>query len=212
MNQIESIIQELYANNQSKLHQLCNKEMSKFGGISQMEYDNFYSRVGLELSLVKKKYEKMEFVATDGKTAMDYICGVIKRSVWKEMSDKNRLKRQLIIEKKVIDENGNIEMVREYIPNLSIDAPIGDENYTIGDMIADDFSVEDEIFGNEEEQYSEEILLYLNKLSNLQKEVLKLNIAGFLPNEIKEELHITDKQYEDCQVAIHSYRNISVLF
>ena len=56
------------------------------------------------------------------------------------------------------------------------------------------------------------MLLYLSRLSNLQKEVLRLNIAGYLPSEIREELHIDEKEYTDCYAAIHSYRNVSVLF
>ena len=97
--------------------------------------------------------------------------------------------------------------------DISIYAPIGDdENSTIGDMIASDFSIEKEIFEKDEEGYSRKMLLYLSRLSNLQKEVLRLNIAGYLPGEIREELHISEKQYADCCAAIHSYRNVSVLF
>lgn len=109
MNQIETIIQELYANDSNKLRQICYKEMARFGGISQMEYDNFYSRAGWELSRVEKRYEKTEFEPSGGKTAMDYIYGVIRRSVWKEVTDKNRFKRQLIIESEEQDENGDIK-------------------------------------------------------------------------------------------------------
>ena len=79
-------------------------------------------------------------------------------------------------------------------------------------MIAGDLTIEKEIFDRNEEGYSKRMLLYLSKLSNLQKEVLRLNIAGYLPNEIREELHISEKQYADCYAAIHSYRNVSVLF
>lgn len=98
--------------------------------------------------------------------------------------------------------------------SISIDTPIGDddERCTIGDMIADDFTIEKELFEKNEEGYSRRMLSYLNKLSTIQKDVLKLNIAGYLPNEIREELHITEKQYADCEAAIHSYRNVSVLF
>jgi FixJ family two-component response regulator len=56
------------------------------------------------------------------------------------------------------------------------------------------------------------MLEYLNRLSTLQKNVLRLIIAGYLPKEIVEELHITQKQYSDSCAAIHSYRNVSVLF
>ena len=97
--------------------------------------------------------------------------------------------------------------------SISIDTPIGDDdNSTIGDMIASDITIEKEIFDKNEEGYSKKVLLYLSKLSSVQKEVLKLNIAGYLPNEIREELNITEKQYADCCAAIHSYRNVSALF
>ena len=48
-------------------------------------------------------------------------------------------------------------------------------------------------------------------LDNLRKQVLRLTSIGFKPEEIIEELHITQKQYDDCYSAIHSYRNISIL-
>ena len=52
---------------------------------------------------------------------------------------------------------------------------------------------------------------YLGRLSDLQKEVLRLISIGFMPSEILEELHINQKMYEDCYKAIHSYRNIEIL-
>ena len=73
-------------------------------------------------------------------------------------------------------------------------------------------SIEKELFEKDEEGYSRRMSLYLNKLSNLQKEILRLNISGYLPGEIREELHISEKEYADCYAAIHSYRNVSVLF
>ena len=97
--------------------------------------------------------------------------------------------------------------------SISIDTPIGDdENSTIGDMLADDNAIESILFERQEDGYSGKMIRYLDRLSVLQKEVLRLNIAGYLPNEIREELHISEKQYADCYAAIHSYRNVSVLF
>lgn len=96
---------------------------------------------------------------------------------------------------------------------VSIDTLINeDDNSTLGDIIADSFSVEREILEKMEEGSDERILTYLSKLSKLQRDVLRLNIEGYLPNEIKEELQITEKQYSDCNAAIHSYKNVSVLF
>jgi len=94
-NQIESTIQELYANNQHKLKQICNKEMARFGGLSPKDYDGFYSRAGLEISIAKKNNT---YDPSKGKTPLEFFIGVIKRSIWKEMTDRNRGKRQSFIE------------------------------------------------------------------------------------------------------------------
>ena len=86
-----------------------------------------------------------------------------------------------------------------------------DENAVIGDFIADKTTIEGEFFEEREETYSEKMNKYLGRLSNLQKEVLRLISIGFTPSEILEELHINQKIYEDCYSAIHSFRNTSVL-
>ncbi len=78
-------------------------------------------------------------------------------------------------------------------------------------MIADDFTIEKELFEKSEDGYSRRMRLYLDRLSELQKGVLELSMAGYLPREIKEELQLSEKQYADCYAAIQSYRNVSVL-
>ena len=134
-------------------------------------------------------------------------------SVCKQMTHRNRGKRQLIIEKEIIDEFGNKTTIKEYIPTVSLDAPVGEEGgMTVGEMLAHKSTTETCFFEEREDTYSDKMNRYLNKLSNLQKEVLRLISIGFMPSEILEELHINQKMYEDCYQAIHSYRNISLLF
>jgi DNA-directed RNA polymerase sigma subunit (sigma70/sigma32) len=130
------------------------------------------------------------------------------------MSKRNRNKRMIIIEVEENDDNGNIVIKKEYIPTISIDAPISkDESITIADIILDEKNtIEKKVFENNEEGYSKKMLEYLDRLSTLQKNILRLIIAGYLPKEIVEELHITQKQYSDSCAAIHSYRNVCVLF
>lgn len=96
---------------------------------------------------------------------------------------------------------------------LSLEEKVGndDKNVTIGELIADKKTVESDFFEEREETYSKKMSTYLGKLSNLQKEVLRLISIGFMPNEILKELHINQKMYEDCYNAIHSYRNTSIL-
>ena len=96
--------------------------------------------------------------------------------------------------------------------SISIDTPVGEEEETtVGELIADDFTIEKELFEKREEGYSRRMQLYLSRLSVLQREILNLSSAGYLPHEIREELQITEKQYAECFSAIRSYRNVSVL-
>lgn len=208
MNQIEETIQWLFKDDAKEMKRICNKYMKKFGGISEMDYDDFYSQVGWDVSIASKNYKP-----TNDKTFKEFIYGVIKLSVCKQMTHRNRGKRQLIIKKEIVDEVGNKTIIKEYIPTVSLDAPVGKEGgMTVGEMLAHKSTIERDFFEEREDTYSEKMNRYLDKLSSLQKEVLRLISIGFMPSEILEELHINQKMYEDCYNAIHAYRNISLLF
>src|SRR5574344_2539014 len=112
MNQIDEVINWLFSNDAKELHRLCNKEILKFGGVSNMDYDDFYSRVGCDVTLAKDKFNP-----SCGKTFKDYIHGVIKLSVWKEMKHRNSAKRQTIIEIEEKDSSGNMSKHKEYVKN-----------------------------------------------------------------------------------------------
>jgi len=185
---MERILITYYANNARKLHKVVDKILLKFGGLTDKDLDDFYSLANEVFTDVMRRYD-------DSQSFDAFLYSCLLNKIKTEITRRNREKR------------------KADRMSISIDTPVGDsENSTIGDMICDDFSIEKEIFEKNDEGYSRKMLLYLSKLSDLQKEVLRLNIAGYLPNEIREELHITDKQYNDCQTAIHSYRNVSVLF
>lgn len=185
---MEQILSKYYQNNAKKLHKVVNKILLKFGGLSDKDLDDFYSLANEVFVDVIKRYDNSQSF-----DAFLYSC--LLNKIKSEMTRRNREKR------------------KADRMSISIDTPVGDdENFTIGDMIIDDFTIEKEVFEKDEEGYSKQMLQYLNRLSTLQKEVLRLNIAGYLPGEIKEELHISEKQYADCYAAIHSYRNVSVLF
>lgn len=155
-NQIESAIEELYTNNQSKLKQICNKEMMRFGGISQKDYDCFYSRAGLEISIAKA-HEL--FDSSKGKTPLEFFVSIIKRSIWKEMTDRNRGKRQNFAEIEEVDEEGNITKRKQFIPTISIDTPIDEENgMTIKDTLQSDFDM-DKALSNDIKEYQDEGLM-----------------------------------------------------
>lgn len=185
---MDKILITYYSNNAKKLHKMVDRILLKFGGLSDKDLDDFYSLANEVFVDVMQRY--------DGSQPFEnFLYSCILNKIKSEMTRRNREKR------------------KADRMSISIYMPIGDDgNTTVGDMIADDFDIEKELFENDEKGYSEKMLLYLSKLSSLQKEILRLNIAGYLPNEIREELHISEKEYADCNSAIHSYRNVSVLF
>ena len=184
---MEQILIAYYANNARKLHRVVDKILVKFGGLYDKDLDDFYSLANEVFWDTMRRYD-------DSQSFDAFLYSCLLNKIKTEMTRRNREKR------------------KADRMSISIDTPIGDdENSTIGDMIADSFSIEKEVFDKKEEGYSNRMLLYLSRLSNLQKEVLRLNTAGYLPGEIREELHISEQQYADCYAAIHSYRNVSVL-
>lgn len=185
---MEQILFRYYQNNAKKLHKVVDKILLKFGGLSDKDLDDFYSLANEVFVDVIKRYDNSQSF-----DAFLYSC--LLNKIKSEMTKRNREKR------------------KADRMSISIDTPVGkDKSLTLGDTIADDFNVEREVLEDNEEEYSNKMLLYLSRLSNLQKEILKLSIAGYLPNEIREELHINEKEYADCYAVIHSYRNVSVLF
>lgn len=185
---MEKILNEYYENNARKLRRTVDRILAKFGGLSDEDTDDFYSLANEVFADVIKRY--------NGAQSFDAL-------LYSSLS--NRIKTEITTR--------NREKRRADRLSISMDTPVdGNRGVTIGDMLVDDFSMEREIFGEKEDGYSKRMMLYLSRLSNLQKQVLRLNAAGYRPGEIREELHITKKQYADCHAAIHSYRNISVLF
>ena len=57
MNQIDETIEWLYANDAKEMKQICNKEMMKFGGIYEMDYHDFYSQVGWDISKARESFD-----------------------------------------------------------------------------------------------------------------------------------------------------------
>lgn len=184
---MERILSMYYENNAKKLHEIVNKILLKFGGLSDKDMDDFYSLANEVFADVIKRYDRKQ--SFEG-----FLYSCLSNRIKTEITRRNRNKRMM-------DKM-----------SVSIDTPIGEEeDVTLGDMIADGFDMEREVLGEKEDGYSEKTRLYLKRLSKIQKEILKLLSAGYSPHEIQKELHISEKEYSDGNLAIHSYRNISVL-
>lgn len=184
---LEPMVDLYYANHAKKLYDIVDKILFKLHFVD-VDKNDFYSLANETFMYAIRDYDSSVSFES-------FLCSCLYKKFCTEMTRRNREKR------------------KADRMSVSIDAPIGEgEDITIGDTIADDFSIEKELFEKTEEGYSKRMLAYLSRLSSLQREVLKLNTAGYLPNEIREELQISEREYIDCYAAIRSYRNVSVLF
>lgn len=202
---MEPIVVSYYQNNAKKLNNMVDKILLKLHFVD-IDKNDFYSLANEVFMYTVRDYDESQ--SFDG-----FLYSCLYKKFCTEMTSRKRDKRCTKVKVKEKNEKGDVVENIIIIPDISIYSPIGDDdNSTIGDIIADETTIEKVIFDKNEEGYSKKMLLYLSKLSNLQKEVLRLNIAGYLPVEIREELHISEKEYAECYAAIHSYRNVSVLF
>ena len=202
---MESTIDSYFSNNAKKLYKMVDNVLFKMH-FPDVDKNDFYSLANEVFMYAIRDYDP-------SKSFDVFLYSCLYKKFCSEITNRRRDKRCVKIKIKEKDENGNVNDRIVIVQNESLDAPIeGDENCTLGEVIAGRNTVENEIFEKNEDIYSDKMLLYLSRLSVLQKEILRLNMAGYLPNEIREELHISEKQYADSCAAIQSYRNISVLF
>lgn len=184
---MEQILITYYENNAVKLHKIVDNILLKFGGLSDKDLDDFYSLANEVFVDVIKKY--------DNSRPFDvFLYSCLSNKIKTEITRRNREKRKA--DRMSVSFNTSFE---------------GDD-FAIGDILTDSYDMDKEFFEEKEECYSKRMLLYLSRLSKLQREVLRLTVAGYTHDEIKQKLHISPKQYSDCKAAIHSYRNVSILF
>lgn len=188
---MEAIINGYYANNARKLRKMVDKILFKLK--FDVDNEDFYSLANEIFVDVLSRYDK-----TKDFDGFLYSCLINKFKT--EMTRRNRQKRQA-------DKM-----------SISWETPLDEENdLTIGDFITDTrksehYDIDKTFFEDDGEKYSERMLLYISKLSKLQREVVKLIISGYTKEEIKKILHISSKEYIDCIMSIGSYKNISIFF
>ena len=185
---MEQILNKYYADNAKKLHKVVDKILKRFGGLSDKDVDDFYSLSNEVFVDVMARYD-------DSQSFDAFLYSCLLNKIKTEMTRRNREKRKA-------------DRV-----SISIDTPIGDdENCTIGDMIASDFSIEKELFEKDKrEEWSEEANMYLDSLSPLQRKIAFLLSDNNTPNEICEELHITLKHFENSMKRILADERIKSL-
>lgn len=187
--------------NTNKLNKMVDKILDKFGGLYQKDYDDFYSLA-----------DEVFFLAANDFDGTGTFEGFLKfrlnRKIQSMISGRNRLKRcDVEIVKK---SDGTTEKI--FHQTLSLDAPCesdsDDENYSLYDMIPSGFKLEEEVKELKQNGLEE----YFEKLSLVQREIAVLLMDGYHPIEIREKLHMSEKEYIDNLLGIRSYENICSLF
>lgn len=180
------ILDRYYTNNAKKLHKMVDRILSKFGGLNYKDMDDFYSVANEVFADVIRKYD-------DSQSFDGFLYSCLSNKIMSEITRRNREKRKAD------------RMC------ISLDAPVGDqEGLTIGDILADDFDIEKEIFG-EISAVTFKLEKYLAMLSRKQRALLELLSYCYKAAEIQSMLHMTQKEYADMLEGIHSYEKIRIL-
>jgi len=211
MNQIiipeymEPIVVSYYQNNAKKLNNVVDKILLKLHFVD-VDKNDFYSLANEVFMYTVRDYDKSQ--SFDG-----FLYSCLYKKFCTEMTSRKRDKRCTKVKVKEKNEKGEVIEKIVIIPDVSIYSPIGeDESSTIGDIIADDFSIEKELFEKEKkEEWRKEIIDYINNLSPLQRKIVFLLSDDNTPNEICEELHITIKHFNNSMKRILSDEKIKPL-
>ena len=189
--EIEQILEEYYSENGKKIRTIVNQILSKFGGVNNKDYDDFYSIANLVFTdiLIKDRYDpsKGKFIS--------FLYGCLSNKI------KSEINRRETVDKERCNTGA-----------ISIYSPIEKgNNITIEDMIVSDFNIEDTL-NNQDMYQDEKIEKYLNSLSEKARYIIEMKIQGYTQIEIKEKLCLTDSQYIKYWNEIKSFKNTHILF
>ena len=191
-----------------ELKKICNPIIFK-KGVSQMYHDDLYDYAIEALIDSIKRYDDSQ--DCQFKT---FLTGNIRRTFYDWIRDNRRAKRCNLKRDEngciIKDEKNNVTVISD----MSFDIVVSDEDEsTLKDLVASDYSLEEEVFENYESKHSEKnITKYLNQLSDIAKKIVHLLLAGYKSTEVQEILHISDKDYYNHMKFIRSYENISILY
>lgn len=184
---MEVILEEYCSNEMRKLKQLCYPILIQIGGISEKDYDDFYSIALDALADSALRYDETKKCQFN-----TFLIGNIKRKFNTEVRDRNRNKR--IPAKKI----------------QSLDCLISDDGIPLSEIIPSDFDIFEEVCIHNEWKESK-IEKYLSKLSIIQRKIVSLLSDGYKAKEIRELLHMSEKEYSQNLAAIQAYENVREL-
>lgn len=183
------ILDEYYTDDAKKLHKMVDRILFKFGGLSNKDKDDFYSLANEVFVDVMKRYD-------DTRSFDGFLYSCLSNKIMSEITKRNREKR------------------KADRMSTSLDAMIAnEEKSSLLDFIPSEFDTfEETIKSQEKEQFQDKVQQYISRLSNQQVNILNLLMDGYKPNEIREILEISSKEYTENLQTMRSYENIKILF
>ena len=184
--EIELILDNYCRDEMKKLKQMCYPMLIKIGGISEKDYDDFYSIAldALADSVMKYNPEKDCQFNT-------FLFGNINRKFKTEIRDRNRNKR---IPTKQLD---------------SMSCLVSEDGLELSETIPSNFNTYE--IACERMIEGTKIERYLNKLSLIQRKIVSLLSDGYKANDIKKILNISNREYQNHLAAIQVYENVKIL-
>lgn len=176
---VERYMTEYYEDNAKKLHNVVDRILAKFGGIT--DPTDFYSLANEVFLDVMRRY--------DNESSFDiFLYSCIDRKIKSEITRRNRDKRMQYARdkdgRKIKDEQGRPVI----IPLLYLDVPVSEGESTFGELIP--------LKVKEESPYKEIVLLYLGTLSRKQRQIAEYLESGYHPSEIRREMGISEDRYK----------------
>ncbi len=183
------VLDTYYSDNARKLHRVVDRILSKFGGLSGKDMDDFYSLANEVFADALKRYDYEQ--SFDG-----FLYSCLSNKIMSEITRRNREKR------KADRMSTSLDTTRD-----------NEEDCSLIDIIPSDFDTfEEAIKGQESGQYEDKVQMYISKLSNQQVYILNFLMDGYKPNEIRKILEMSSKEYTDNMQIMRSYENVKILF
>ena len=174
-----------------KLHTMVDKILSQFGGITDFDKEECYSIANLYISKYIKSQLDQNVEDFDEDKFDGYMYFGITNKIKTYIIHKNRGKRCQIVTSKEGDKE-----VKQYIYPTSLDNLMTDDGETkYIDVIPSDFDIESSIDVGELLNLGENVVKYIASLGCMERKIADLIMQGCNSTEIKDILHISDKEY-----------------
>ena len=209
---MEEILNNYYANNARKLRQIVHGILRKFVGISDKDYQDFYSVANdVFTDIVKHRRYDPAKGSFDG-----FLYRALQMGIMDECKKRNSGKRSAKVEKideygnRVLDELGRSRLVP--IADLSLDAMAGEDgNVAIMDQIPSDFDMDVVLSERMSDNQDEKVWAYLDTLPEIQRQILQMKMEDIPVHEIEERLGLSDMEYRRQFRQITSFENIRIV-